>query len=84
MTYMALPFRDFESYLRIGRFMNADDIQLILKRYISKYVTYEISRGNYSINDISEVVYAKTDGPGTLQLEYDDIIMKIARFNRLC
>ena len=49
-------FRDFESYLRILTGLNEDDIQLILKQYISKFITYEISPGFYTFKDISEVM----------------------------
>ena len=36
--------------------MEEDDIQLILKQYISCFTTYESSPGIYSIKDISEVL----------------------------
>ena len=75
-SYVALTFRDFESYLRIGCFLDEDDLHLFWKQYISKLVTSEIPPGNYSIKGIAEVVYTKADRPGTLQLEYDDITKK--------
>ena len=76
MTYFTSPLRDFESYHRVGRYLKEYDIQLILKHYISKFVTYEIPPGNYSIKDISEIVYTKANRPGNLQIEYDDINIK--------
>ena len=80
MTYIASPIRNFESYLRIGRFLNEDDIQLFLKQNISKFVTYEIPARNYTIKNISEIAYTKGDRAGSLQLEYDDISMKKSHF----
>ena len=76
MTYVVSRFRDFESYLRIGHYINEDDIHLNLKQYNSNSVTYEIRPGNYSIEDVSEIVYKTANRPGNLQLEYDDINMK--------
>ena len=76
MIYVAFPFGDFESYFRIGRYLNEDDIQLISKLYRAEFVTHEIPPGIYSIKQISEIVYAKADRPGTLQLQHDDITMK--------
>ena len=43
--YARSPFRDFESYPRIVVGLNEEDIQLILKNYNEKFVTYEISPG---------------------------------------
>ena len=76
MGYARSPFRDFESYLRIVVGLDEEDIQLILKQYNSNFVTYELSAGNYTIKDISEVVYTMGDHEGTLKIEYDDISMK--------
>ena len=74
--YASSAFRDFESSLRIIVGLDEDDIQLILKQYNSKFTTYEIPVGNYSIKDLSEVVYTKGVRSGSLQLDYDDITMK--------
>ena len=77
MDYGRSPFRDFESYLRIVVALDEDDIQLVLKQYISIFVTYELSPGIYSTNDISEVVHTMGDHERTLKIEYADIRMKI-------
>ena len=37
--YATLAFRDFENYLRIVNGSDEDDFQLVLKQYISKFVT---------------------------------------------
>ena len=76
MGYARSPFRNFESYLRNVDGLDEDDIQLILKQYISNFVTYELTPGIYSIQDISKVVFSKGDHEGTIRFEYDDINMK--------
>ena len=74
------PFKVSESYLRIVVGLNEDDIQLILKQYISSFVTYELSPRIYTIEDIAEAVYTMDDHKGTLQIEYDGITMKTKLF----
>ena len=56
MNYTQSSFRDFENYLRILFGLNEDDIQLILKQYNSKFITYKISPGIYTFKDTSEVL----------------------------
>ena len=65
MGYARSPFRDFGSYLRIVVGMDDHDIQLILKPCNSNFVTYEITPGIYSIEDVSEAVYTMGDHEGT-------------------
>ena len=48
---------------------------MILEHYNSNFVTYELSSGIYTINDISDAVYTM-DHEGTLKIGYDDISMK--------
>ena len=69
-------FRDIESYLRVVVGLDEDNIQLILKQYTPKFVTYEIPPGIYSIKGISKIVYTNGDHEETLQFECDDISMK--------
>ena len=52
MSYATSPFRDFESYLRISFDLEEDNIQLILKQYNEKFITYELDPGNYTIEDL--------------------------------
>ena len=47
--YAASVFRAFESCLRFVVGLEDDDIRLVLKKSNSKFVTYEIPVGNYSI-----------------------------------
>ena len=76
MFYAISPFGDFESFLRTTGDLTEDDIQLILKQYISIFVTFEIPRGIYTTKDILDAVYTVGDHEGTLQLENDEISMK--------
>ena len=60
-------FRDFESYIRMFIGLEEDDIQLVLKQYSSDFVTFHISPGIDSIEDISQAVYTTGDHEGTLK-----------------
>ena len=75
--YANSSFRDFESYLRIFVGLEEDDIQLILKQYNEKFLTYELDPGNYNIEDIQKAVYFLGDHEGTLQIGYDDLNKKV-------
>ena len=75
--YANSSFRDFESYLRIIIGLEEHDIQLILKQYNEKFVTYELDPGNYTIEDIQKAVYLLEGHEGTLQIEYDDLNKKV-------
>ena len=57
--------------------LDEDDILLVLKQYSSNFGTYDLSLGVYSFKDISEEVNTMGDHEGSLQIEYDDIRMKI-------
>ena len=65
-------FCDFESYLPIVVGLDEDDIQLILKQNIEKFITCQLSRGVYNNEDISKAVYTMNDHEGTLQIEHVD------------
>ena len=58
MVYARSPFRDFESYLRVVAGLDEDHIHLILKQYMSKFVTYDLSPGICTVNYISEAVHS--------------------------
>ena len=75
--YANSSFRDFESYLRIFVGLEEDDIQLILKQYNEKFVTYELDPGNYTIEDIQKAVYFLGDHENTLQIEYDELNKRV-------
>ena len=73
LNYARPPFRDFESHLRFVVGLDEDDIQLFLKQNKSYFITFELSLGNYTIKDNSEVVYIMGDHEGTVQFKNDDI-----------
>ena len=73
LGYSASSFRDFESYLRLVISLNEEGIQLILKEYSSHFITYELTPGIYTIQDISDAIQSFSGHEETIQLEYDDI-----------
>ena len=68
-------FRDFESYLRIRVGLD-EDIQLILKEYNSHFITYQLSPGIYTIQDISDAVNTFSGHSEIIEVQYNDISMK--------
>ena len=70
------PFKVFLSYLRIVIGLDEDDIQLILKQCNEKFITYELSPGIYTREDISQAIYPLGDHEGTLEIEYNDDTVK--------
>ena len=75
--YANSSFRDFESYLRIIFGLEEDDIQLILKQYNEKFVSYELDPGNYAIEDIQKAVHSLGNHEGSLKIEYDELNKKV-------
>ena len=74
-------FQDFESYLRTEVDLVEDDVRLVLDKYNSSFITYELETGIYNFKGLSKALY------NVLQLEYpessseivienDDITMK--------
>ena len=76
LNYSRSQFRDFESYLRIRVGLDEEDIQLILKEYNSHFVTYELSPGIYTIQDVLDVINTFSGHSEIIEIEYDDISMK--------
>ena len=74
--YATSPFRDFESYLRFVVGLDEEDIQLILKQYNSHFITYELTPGIYTIQDISDAIHTFSGHNEIIEIEYDDITMK--------
>ena len=54
--YHQSPIRDFENYRRILTGLKEDEIQLILKQYNSKFITYKVFRGAYTFENVSDVL----------------------------
>ena len=76
LNYSRSQFRDTESYLRIRVGLDEEDIQLILKEYNSHFITYELTPGIYTIQDISEAVHTFSGHSEIIEIEYNDISMK--------
>ena len=76
LGYARSLIRYFESYLRIVVGLDEEDIQLILKQYNSHFITYELSPGVYTIQDILEAVRTFADHNEILEIEYDNITMR--------
>ena len=74
--YSASSFRDFESYLRLVIGLDEEDIQLILKEYNSHFISYELTPGIYTVQDIFEAIQTFSGHEETIQIEYDDISMR--------
>ena len=76
LNFSRSQFRDFESYLRIRVGLDDEDIQLILKEYNSHFITYELSPGIYTIQDISDAVHTFSGHSDIIEIGYNDISMK--------
>ena len=76
LKYSRSQYRDLESYLRIRVGLDEEDIQLILKEYNSHFITYELTPGIYTIQDISDAVYTFSGHSEIIEIEYNDISMK--------
>ena len=73
LGYSRPLFRGFESYLRIVVGLDEKDIQLILKQYNSHFITYELTPGNYTIQDNSDAIQTFSGHSEIIQNEYDDL-----------
>ena len=76
LNYSRSQLRDFESYLRIRVGLDEEDIQLILKEYNSHFITFEVSPGIYTIQDISEIINTFSGHNEVIEIEYNDVSMK--------
>ena len=47
--YHSSVFQDFENYLRTEIDLREDDIRLVLDKYNSSFITYELEPGVYTI-----------------------------------
>ena len=79
--YAGSVFQDFESYLRTEVELVADDIKLVLDEYNSSFISYKITPGIYTFQDLSETLYAilQTEYPNIdnkIVIEFDNITMK--------
>ena len=56
--------------------LDEEDIQLILRQYNSHFITYELTPGIYTIQDISDTIHTFSGHSEIIEIEYDDISMK--------
>ena len=73
LGYSRSLFRDFESYLRSVVGLDEEDNQIILKQYNSHFITYELTPGNYTIQDISDAIQTFSGHSEIIQMEYHDL-----------
>ena len=64
-------FQDFESFLTTEIDLVEDDVRLVLDKYRSSFIIYEIQPGNDTFKDLSEALF------NILQLEYPESSSKI-------
>ena len=80
-VYPRSVFQDFESYLRTEIDLVEDDIGVVLDKYNSSFITYELDPGNYTFKDISEALFnilqfLYPEPSNVIVIEYDDITRK--------
>ena len=77
LGYARSHLRDFESYFWIVVGLDREDIQSILKQYISHFITYGLTPGIYKIQDFSDTVHTFAGHNEIIKIEFDNISMKI-------
>ena len=78
-------FQDFESFLRTEIDLVEDDIRLVLHKYNSSFLTYELDPGLYTLKDLSEALFKilQHEYPSSnseILIEYNDITLKTQLF----
>ena len=79
--YTSSVFQDFESFLRTQIDLIEDDVKLVLDKYISSFITYELEPGIYSYREISEALFYlhQSENPSSgseILIRLDDITRK--------
>ena len=62
--------------MRIVVRLDEEDIRLILNQYNSYFITYELTPGIHTIQDISDAIHTFSGHSEIIQIEYDGISMK--------
>ena len=75
-----IKFSRFRELFEIVVVLDEEDIQLILKQHNSHFVTYELTPGIYTIQDISDTIHTFSGHSEIIEIEYDDITMKTKIF----
>ena len=76
-----IHLQDFEGFIRTQIDLVEDDSKLVLDKYNSSFITYELQPVIYTFKDISEVLlnFLQSEYKGVINkidIEYDDIAMK--------
>ena len=76
--YTSSLFQDFESYLGTEFDLVEDDIRIVLDKYNSSFISYELEPGFYNFRDLSESVFniLQPEYPASsnvIVIELDDI-----------
>ena len=79
--YTGSVFQDFESVLRTQIDLVEDDIKLVLDEYNSSFITYKITPGIYTFQDLSEALvnFLQSEYKGAINkivIEFDEITRK--------
>ena len=79
--YHSSVFQDFKNYLRTEIDVVEDDIRLVLDKYNSSFITYDVQPGFYTLKDLSESVFniLQPEYPASdkvIVIGFDDITMK--------
>ena len=62
--------------MRIVVGLDEEDIRLFLRQYNSHFISFELTPGIYTVQDISDNIHTFSCHSEIIQIEYDDITMK--------
>ena len=80
--YTSSAFQDFERFLRTEIDLVEDDTRLVIDKYKSSFINYELQSSIYTFKDISEALFniLQHEHPASsceIVVEFDDITKKI-------
>ena len=61
--YTGSVFQDFDSYLRPEVDLVEDDIRLVLDKYKSSFITFELEPGSYTSDALFNILQLENPGP---------------------
>ena len=79
--YPSSVFQDFENNLRTEIDLVEDDVKLVLDKYASSFITYELQQGIFTFKDNFEALYKSLQpeypaSSSEIAIENDDITTK--------
>ena len=80
--YPSSVFQDFERYLRTEIDLVEDEVRLVLDKYISCFITYELQPGIYNFKDLAKTLFnilqlEYPESSSEIDIEFDNITRKI-------